>query len=269
MNPYYARYHEEVKGDVGVAGGGAAGEQKSAAGVGEQKPAVVEDLSQKPTLLSGEQKSAEQKPAEVGAADQRKFLEGLAKDDAAKEVLKKSTDEQVKKLYDDAKTAEAAEAAKPVDPASYKITLPEGFTTDEALMTELKGIAAKGKIPQADLQAFMDKYAKSSLEAAKAPYKLWQDTQKAWVAEIKADKEIGGANLDANLAFGKRFLESLPNAKEVKEALDFTGAGNNPQIVKAFIAAGKLLAEGKLVQGTPGKGSGKTAAQILYPSTEK
>lgn len=236
-----------------------------AAGAPAQPAAGVDgDVTQKPTLLGAEpEKPKEQTPA---PADQRKYLLEKAADDAAKKALEGKTDEEVKKLFDEAKAKEAAEAAKPVDPASYKaaLKLPQGFELNEKLFGEFSAIAAKAKMSQEEVQKFMDTYTKETAEAAKAPYRLWQDTQKKWRDEVANDKEIGGANLQANIAFGTKFIESLPNSAEVKKALDFTGAGNHPAIIKAFIAAGKMLAEGHPVSGSPGKGGAKSAADTIY-----
>lgn len=241
---------EPILGKEAPAAAAAPGAAAAVAAAGE-KPAVDAAAAAQPTL-----------------ADQKAYLLKQAGDDQTKKSQVEALNEaDVAKKFTETKAAEAA-AAKPLTADDYmkSLKLPEGFTLNKEAFGEFAKIASKAGMTQEQMQTYVENLAKSTMEVAQAPYKLWADTQAQWQKDLKEDKEIGGDKLDANLAIGEKFISTLPNAKEVRAALKFTGAGNNPQIVKAFIAAGRLVAEGKPVTGSPGGGAKKSAAATFYPS---
>lgn len=91
----------------------------------------------------------------------------------------------------------------------------------------------------------------------------WQKTTEQWAADVKADKEIGGDKLTANLSAAQRALEQFGDP-ELKEYLDSTGLGNHPALVKAFIKVGKAMSEDKVVTGGHESG-GSDLISAFYP----
>ena len=84
------------------------------------------------------------------------------------------------------------------------------------------------------------------------------------VAEIKADPEIGGERLGAAVAAASRVLERLA-IPGLREALNVTGAGNHPAIVKAFVRIGRLLAEDRFSPGRDGPAQAhRSPADVIY-----
>ena len=89
----------------------------------------------------------------------------------------------------------------------------------------------------------------------------WQAQTEEWAATVKADKEIGGDKLTANLGVAQRALDTF-GTPELKEYLNGTGLGNHPELVKAFVKVGKAMSEDGVVTG---KESGqRSAAEVLY-----
>lgn len=171
-----------------------------------------------------------------------------------------------------APAADKAPAGAPETYADFKA--PEGFELDAEALKEATPLFKELNLPQDQAQKLIDFYAKTSREAAEAPMKLWQDTQKAWVDEVKADPEIGG-KLDAVRTTVSKAIDSLgPElATMFRQAMDMTGAGNNPAFVKAFYKFASQLTEGGSVRGngpaTTGQGNqGRppSAASALYPN---
>jgi hypothetical protein len=110
--------------------------------------------------------------------------------------------------------------------------------------------------------------------AAKQPYDLWNNTQADWQGEVKADKEIGGPNFDATKATVARVIDTVggTEAKAIRDAFNFTGAGNHPAIVKFVARLGKYVTEGGPVAGTPvheGAANADAALKALYPTAAK
>jgi hypothetical protein len=56
------------------------------------------------------------------------------------------------------------------------------------------------------------------------------------------------------------------NLPGLKDALNLTGAGNNPVIVKALVRLGKMVSEDKTLNGQPAQTSAKRSpADVIYP----
>lgn len=167
------------------------------------------------------------------------------------------------------KPAEAAkqEEAKPIEYTDFK--LPEGLTVDETKVGEFKTLASELGIPQEGAQKLMDLYANEIKQISEAPMRAWTDLQTQWRDEVKNDPVIGGANLERNLAATKAGLNNLlgESAGKFFEALNITGAGNNPEIVRGLMKAAAPHAPATPIRGNPAGSSGsKSAGATLYPT---
>lgn len=172
---------------------------------------------------------------------------------------------------DDQKPAEQKPPVeeKPLTPADLK--LPEGFSVDEAQFKSFTEVLAnKDLTPAARAQALVDLHASALKAAAEGPSKAWDDVTNKWLGEIAADKDIGSG--DPKSPFKPEVKAALSKiidqvgGTELRQALDFTGAGNNPAIARAFFKMSKAFTEGGPVAGNPqtGKPQGPGAA-ALYP----
>jgi hypothetical protein len=128
-------------------------------------------------------------------------------------------------------------------------------------------------LTQAEGQRLMDLYGKEIAEAETAPYRVWQDQQEKWRSEIQTDPEIGG-KLDQVRETVARAIDGLGDpklAREFREAMEFTGAGNNPAFIRAFYKLSQKVTEGKAaVGGQPlpaaaRPGARPSLAQSMYP----
>lgn len=163
-----------------------------------------------------------------------------------------------------------AEGEEPFVPLTAEdVTIPEGFEVDEeTLGSALEVMNDQALSPKERLQKLVDLQAAISQQGAEAQAKAWSDMQDQWRAEVQSDPEIGGAKMAENLARIKKGLEAAGAGKEFFEALRFTGAGNNPHIVRMFHKLTKPYAEGGPVSGAPAQGK-LSLEQKLYPSMSK
>lgn len=166
-----------------------------------------------------------------------------------------------------AEPEKAAEPEKPIDPASYEVTLPEGITRDDPLVTAFLEGAAGAKLDAKAVQAVLDTAAPKVIEAMAAPYRAWETLNNEWMAAIKADPDVGGANLTPSVNRVAAFLDRH-GSPEVLQALKTTGAINNPAVFKLMNKIATAYEEGG---ATPAGNSapqptGLTAAQRMYPS---
>lgn len=189
-----------------------------------------------------------------------------------KETEQKQSDSGLSEpsLLNEKKTEEKSEEKKTEEGAPEKysdFTLPEGFEANETVMTEAQTLFKELGLPQASAQKVVDLYTKVSMDASDAPFNLWMETQKKWKDEIKADPEIGG-KLDEVRSSVARVIDGLGEklSKPFREAMDYTGAGNNPAFIRAMYALAQKLSEGSHVAGKPAGGAKPSAAQALYPN---
>jgi hypothetical protein len=165
---------------------------------------------------------------------------------------------------------------EPKAPAEYaEFAIPEGTTLDEQTATEFKGLAKELDLTQEQAQKLLD-FGGGKLRAQiEAPYKVWNEMQAKWQAEVKADPEIGGTKYEQSIKDAAQvfvpgesnpFVKSEAEAKSLREALNTTGAGNNPAIVKLFVKMGTLLNEPGSLRGGPVKDSADTLLAKMYPT---
>lgn len=145
--------------------------------------------------------------------------------------------------------------AKPTVPEKYEpFKVPEGFTLNEEVAIEAGTIFKELGLSQDQAQKLIDFHTSKTREAAEAPGKLWADTQKEWTDKVIKDPALGDGKsglkpeVKATIAAAIDFLGPTL-APKFRQAVDFTGAGNNPDIVAGFYALGKLVKEGSHVSG--------------------
>lgn len=156
-------------------------------------------------------------------------------------------------------------------------TAPEGYELDPAVIAEASPIFKELGLSQPAAQRLVDFYIDKANAAAQAPIKLWEDTQKQWVTEIKADPDLG-RRLDSVKANVSKMLDGLGDSKlasEFRTAMDLTGAGNNPAFIRVMDKLASKLTEGTFVKGGGPSQHGQTApgnrtglAQAMYPNLQ-
>lgn len=213
---------------------------------------------------------AETKPAEppaVALDDAKKYLteKGVKADDLAK-----LDEAAIRAKYDEQKAADAKAAeAKAND---FEVKAPEGLILDEKQVADFKALLTDDKTPLAERgQKLIDMHAAALKAQAEASNTLWRDTQAKWQGEVKADGEIGGQNYDAMRARIAKAIDEIggKEAPKMREAFDFTGAGNNPEIIRLLDRMAKAVTEGGPVAGGAPAAAGdatKKALAAMYPT---
>ena len=174
----------------------------------------------------------------------------------------------------DGKTGEAnadankAGAKEPVEYTDFK--LPEGVQADEQKMADFKATASEAGLSQEQAQKLVDVYSNAVRAATDASTQLWYDTQKQWQADVMKDPEIGGTNFEPMKATVAKAIDAVggEDAAKIRQAFDYTGAGNHPDVIRFLYRLGKAIGEGGAVaSGTPtAVEAPRSAAEKLYPS---
>lgn len=109
--------------------------------------------------------------------------------------------------------------------------------------------------------AAMKSYEASEVQRVK-------DEVPKWVEQMKADKEIGGADFPKHVENAKRVLNKYA-PQEFKEFLEKTQLGNHPMMVKTFAMIGKAFGEDHWKDGTPPAPKKEVdRAAIMYDKTK-
>ncbi|WP_284999982.1 peptidase [Escherichia coli] len=148
-------------------------------------------------------------------------------------------------------------------PEKYEFTAGEGVELDTEALKDFEPVARDLNLTNEQAQKLVDAYPKILAGVQQRQAEAWQKQTEGWAETVKADKEIGGDKLTANLSAAQRALEQFGDP-ELKEYLDSTGLGNHPALVKAFIKVGKAMSEDKVVTGGHESG-GSDLISAFYP----
>lgn len=155
---------------------------------------------------------------------------------------------------------EGEKPTTPEVPESYEFKMPEGVTLDPAAADEFTAIAKELKLSATDAQKVADVGAKMAQRQAEQHANLVEQ----WAQDVKADKEIGGDNLEQNLALARKAMEAY-GSPELKALMDSTGIGNHPAVVRFCIKAGGVVNEDGFVRGST-KTAESDPAKKMFPS---
>jgi len=171
--------------------------------------------------------------------------------------------------------AAKAEDPKPLDPKDYKVEFPEGLKADDANSAKFLDAAAKLGLSNDAVQTLVKEIGPHFAEMAKqasdfaASFQNFQDMNKSWQSECQSDPEFGGAKLEDTRAMVMKAWDATLSPEEKKgvmSALNLTGAGNHPDVFRAFARLASRISEGGPVGGGKPAAGARTAAEIMYPN---
>ena len=172
--------------------------------------------------------------------------------------------------------AEAVEVAEPdappaeePAPVSYEpFELPQGVEVDTAALEEAQSLFAEARLSQPQAQKLVDLYAGKMNELVQRQISAAESRQKAWVAEVRSDPELGGRRFESARAAAQKALNRF-GTPELRRTLDELGVSNSPQLFRFFVRVGQAVSEDSWVGARSGAGR-PSAAETLYPhSNEK
>lgn len=164
------------------------------------------------------------------------------------------------------KPAEKKDAPAEFVPLTIQaLTLPEGFEADTPLQEKFISLANELKISPEGANKLVALQAEINKAASERSSEAFATMQKQWQDEVRADPEIGGQNLEKNLAEINKLINSH-GTPGLRQVLHLTGGGNNIEVLRFLTKISKELNEATPVSGQPaGRASGGGLADILYP----
>jgi len=145
----------------------------------------------------------------------------------------------------------------------YSFELPEGVEMAPETLEGLKTLAGDMKLDQEGGQKLASFGAEmfQKWEAAQAEGLATLRTE--WADATRADKEIGGADLDKNLAGAKVALDKF-GTPELKTLLNESGLGNHPEINRLFWKLNAQISDDALVAGNSAPVAPKNREELYY-----
>lgn len=152
-------------------------------------------------------------------------------------------------------------------PENYAdFTMPEGIEIDKAALESFTPVAKELNLTQEQAQKLVDMYATQLNSLQIAQNEQVVQMRKDWVAQVREDQEIGGAKFTENIGAAVQALIRY-GTPELRQALDQTGLGDHPEMIRFCYRIGKAISEDALIPGSPAVPKPpKTAAEIIYPN---
>lgn len=142
------------------------------------------------------------------------------------------------------------------------------FAVDPVIGQELTAIVNEHGIPRNAVAALIGLQEKTMLANSEKSSREWDTLQEKWATEAKKDPEIGGDNWAKTHNQLGQLLDKF-GSPEVRQALDVTGAGNHPAIIKFMSKIASQFSESGFISGNSAADSGLTLAQKMYPNQGK
>lgn len=146
----------------------------------------------------------------------------------------------------------------PKDPTGYQLKrpeMPEGLTYDENFEKAALPVLHKMGIPPAAAQQLLDLYAGQAVQQHQA---LSAAREAQGAEALGALKTEWGQAFDQNVGAAARAAKHF-GGQELVDALNSSGAGNDPHLIRAFAKIGKMMGEDPLK-------TGRTQGSMLTPA---
>ena len=133
-------------------------------------------------------------------------------------------------------------------PEKYDFTAPEGMAFDDAVIANFSEVAKELNLPQDKAQLMLDKMQPVLVQRQTEQL---QAASIEWANAARTDQEIGGERFQENLGMAKKAMEAYASP-ELRQLLNESTLGNNPEVIRLFYRVGKDMSEDRLVTGQGG-----------------
>lgn len=148
-------------------------------------------------------------------------------------------------------------------PEKYELTLPEGSQLTAQDVEKTTAIAKEWGLSNEEAQELLNVRHEAVSEYVNRANKEIG----SWLGKAKSDKEIGGDNFGKNAELAKRVVDRF-GTEEFKKALNDTGLGNHPELVRIFAKIGRSISEDTLVHPGTKVVPSKSMEEVFYGKQE-
>lgn len=164
---------------------------------------------------------------------------------------------------DDKSKGDAGQSERIV-PEKYDLKLPDGSLLDAKALAQVNEFAKANKLTNQEAQAVLERESNAIASYVESQKAAVAEKQKAWIESVKTDKEIGGDGLGKNVEMAKRVIDRY-GSDAFRQALNESGLGNHPELVRLLVRVGKAMSEDQLVIPGTTSGAKKSMEDLFYP----
>ena len=175
------------------------------------------------------------------------------------ETTRAKTKESISAWKEDVRT----KLTPPALPDKYELKLPDNSLLDPSTIERISTYAKEKGLSNEAAQEVLNRENAAVTAYHEAQNQQVTEIRNAWVKEAEADKEIGGDKFKENLSLAKRVVDRF-GSEAFKTALNETGFGNHPEVIRTFARIGLLMADDKLVTSGQSSGGTKTMEETFY-----
>jgi hypothetical protein len=160
-------------------------------------------------------------------------------------------------------------------PEAYAFKPPQGQTFNDTVMKTYGDAARKLNLTQDGAQSLLDQLGPVlQAEGSKQLAQQGDALRAQWLKDSQADKEFGGAGLEANKQVMATAMAKW-GTPELSKFLNETGLGNHPELIRLMVRVGKAISPDSVVTRVLANGEGRSepsdqqVLDKLYPSQKK
>lgn len=160
----------------------------------------------------------------------------------------KSGEESDEKSAEEKSDEESKEQEEKIVPEKYELKLQEESLLGEDHVEKVAALAKEQGLSNDEAQKMLDRDSKLVESIEEDRMAKHEEQMEAWKDQAYNDKEIGGSkeNFDTNVESARRAASRF-GTDEFKAALDESGLGNHPEILRVFARIGRAMNEDKLI----------------------
>lgn len=235
----------------------------------EVKPAPIYEDTESKEEEQNSDASSKDETSEADKESSEETDQNKDESDSKEESSDDSKDDKESKESEDSKDEKDSKEKEEGAPEKYDLKLSEKSLLDKSSVDEISTFARERGLSNKLAQEILEMKESAVKEHIELQAEAVAQRTSSWRKAVEDDKEIGGEKLKetANLAnqVAKRF-----GTETFMKALNDTGLGNHPELVRVFARIGRAMDNDKLeLGGNSFSQSGRSEEQTFYPNMFK
>lgn len=144
-----------------------------------------------------------------------------------------------------------------------ELKLSEDSPLDKSAIDEISKFAEENGLSKSQAQKIIEHQEKTVRDYTESAKARFNEQTEAWVNDIREDKELGGENFEKSVELASRVFKKYAEPEFV-QALQESGWGNHPELVRVFTRIGKAMANDEKVDGRQHGSQPKTYEEVFY-----
>lgn len=151
----------------------------------------------------------------------------------------------------------------PAAEQKFELKVPDGSSFDQTAIDRAISFAKEKGLSPEVAQAVLEREHLAITAANAAADAAWKEQQQQWTKTAQSDKELGGPAFIQNVELAHRVIKKFASEDFVK-ALEASGFGNHPELLRTFNRIGKMMGDDSLVLPGAQAGGKKSMEELFY-----